>query len=94
MVQAPSPWGNCHLENGQRVLVHVSRPSPSFITCYSFTINKRVSLGSEKMIRRNRRYWIVSCLRAAVMLATDKGKINAEVHSVGQGICFLRVFWF
>lgn len=45
------------------------------------------------MIHRNHRCWIVSCLRAAVVLAAGKGKkINFEMHNVGQEICFWRGF--
>lgn len=45
----------------------------------------------DKVIHRNYRCWTVLCLRAAVMLATDEGKNNSEMLSVGQGTGFLRV---
>lgn len=74
------------------MLEHISHSSSGFTACCSFTIHKGVLEQEDSMIYRNHRCWIVSCLRAAVTLAADKGKINSEMCSVGRGICFWRVF--
>lgn len=76
-------------ENGERVLVYVSGPSPGFVTCYSFIINKRGDLGPETKRSAETAGVGLYCLRAAVVLAADTGKINSEMLNVGRaGVLF------
>lgn len=78
-------------ENGQRVLVYVSGPSPGFVTCYSFIINKRGDLGPETKRSAETAgvgLYCVSELLSCWLLIQEKLILKCSML-VGQGFYFL-----